>query len=88
MLSETAIIKLSHLGSQQPHFLVLGHCAEPALGDTPGIPTEYEGNTQPRKVGEVFCSRGRDAVCFLFLINRNLERQNGKVGGQNLGERE
>lgn len=29
---ETAIIKLSHLGSQQPRFLVLGHCAEPALG--------------------------------------------------------
>lgn len=63
ILSETAIIKLSYLGSQQPHFLVLGHCAEPALGDTPGIPTEYEGSTQPRKREK--CSAVEEGMLFV-----------------------
>lgn len=37
------------LGTRQTHFLVLGHCAETALGDIPRIPTEHERSTQPRK---------------------------------------
>lgn len=42
------------LQTRQPCFLVLGHCAEPALGNIPRIPAEYERNTWPRKAGKVF----------------------------------
>lgn len=40
------------LGTRQPRFLVLGHYAEPALGDIPRIPAEYERSTQPREAGK------------------------------------
>jgi len=60
------------LGTRQPLFLVLGHCAEPALGDIPRITSEYERSTQPRKAAKsVLLNWGRDTVCFLFLIHQS-----------------
>lgn len=81
--------KIKPLGVTTATFLGAGPLCRACPG-IPGIPTEYEGSTQPRKAGEGFCSGGRDAVCFLFLTYRNPRKasRNEKVGGLNLGDGE
>lgn len=57
------------LGTRQPHFLVLSHCAEPALGDIPRIPAEYERSTQPRKAGKSVHLKWGKGCCFFSGFN-------------------
>lgn len=68
------------LGTRQPRFLVLGHCAEPALGDIPGIPAEYERSTQPRKAGKsVLLKRGKGCCLFSGFNLYKSKKENQKI---------
>lgn len=57
------------LGTRQRCFLVLGHCAEPALGDIPVIPAECERSTQPRKAGKSALLKWGKGCCLFSGFN-------------------
>lgn len=70
-------------GARQLHFLVLGHCAEPVLGDIPRILTEYERDTQPRKAGKSVLLKWGKGCCLFSGFNP----YKSKKGDKKISER-
>lgn len=66
------------VGSRQPGCLVLGHSAEPALGDIPRIPTGYERSNQPRKAGKSVLLKWGKGCCLFSDFNLHKSKKGNK----------